>query len=74
MSWTVLVFSLSSLDVLEWGVVLLLLHLYVVWRSRDVVLPPLDEDDVLASLPHHVVHRVDLVALVLDNHLKEDKK
>ena len=46
-------------------------HLDVVWRARDVVVAPLDEDDVLAPLPHHVVHRVPPAALVLDHHLKQ---
>ena len=46
-------------------------HLDVVGRARDVVVAPLDEDDVLAPLPHHVVHRVPPAALVLDHHLKQ---
>ena len=46
-------------------------HLDVVGGARDVVVAPLDEDDVLAPLPHHVVHRVPPAALVLDHHLKQ---
>ena len=44
-------------------------HLDVVGRAGDVVVPPLDKDDVLAPLPHHVVHRVPPATLVLDHHL-----
>ena len=47
------------------------LDLDVVRRAGDVVVAPLDKDDVFAPLPHHVVHRVPPAALVLDHHLNE---
>ena len=44
-------------------------HLDVVGRAGHVVIPPLDEDDVLAPLPDDVVDRVAPATLVLDDDL-----
>ena len=41
----------------------------MIGRSRNVIISPLDKDDVGASLLNNVIHRVLLVALVLDDHL-----
>lgn len=41
----------------------------VEWRTRHVLVAPLDEDDVIALLLHDVVHAVAEAAAVLDDDL-----
>ena len=44
----------------------LFLDLHLVGGSRDVVIAPLDEQNVVTALPNHVVHLIVVPARVLD--------